>query len=433
TIDDERVVEYLRTAGIDLTEDAPNLALGAELSSSPMQEGPRPAPWREFHTPGWSRTSMNHTPGATSELERPVSLEALTDGVTVNEPYWGNYGADDPQGYVELDFGAPVELDNVKLYFVSDRQDGGYAEPMRYTVQVPDGAGGWTSIPDQFKAPKVPAPKFNEALFETVTTDRIRVAFTNAPGHYTAISEIQVFNSGREVPEVVNDAPVVTVTVDSSRDGNLSTTLVATAVDDGLPEDGELTFGWEVVSTPEDGAVIFGDERALTTTVTGTVEGDYVLRFWASDGELRTERDVEVTLTEVEMSAEFGASASIRTSGTASWENHSMVNDPSTPRSSSPGTGQGWGTWGQPNSGTSPDRAAWIEYSWDSPVLLASTDIYWYDDNGGTRMPRPDTWVVEFSTDGEQWEPVTLTEGSAYADALVRNRYNSLEFEPVEA
>lgn len=433
TIDDERVVEYLRTAGIDLTEDAPNLALGAELSSSPMQEGPRPAPWREFHTPGWSRTSMNHTPGATSELERPVSLEALTDGVTVNEPYWGNYGTDDPQGYVELDFGIPVELDNVKLYFVSDRQDGGYAEPMRYTVQVPDGAGGWTSIPDQFKAPKVPAPKFNEALFETVTTDRIRVAFTNAPGHYTAISEIQVFNSGREVPEVVNDAPVVTVTVDSSRDGNLSTTLVATAVDDGLPEDGELTFGWEVVSTPEDGAVIFGDERALTTTVTGTVEGDYVLRFWASDGELRTERDVEVTLTEVEMSAEFGASASIRTSGTASWENHAMVNDPSTPRSSSPGTGQGWGTWGQPSSGTSPDRAAWIEYSWDSPVLLASTDIYWYDDNGGTRMPRPDTWVVEFSTDGEQWEPVTLTEGSAYADALVRNRYNSLEFEPVEA
>src|SRR5690606_41680523 len=148
---------------------------------------------------------------------------------------------------------------------------------------------------------------------------------------------------------------------------------------------------------------------------------------------LRTERDVEVTLTEVEMSAEFGASASIRTSGTASWENHSMVNDPSTPRSSSPGTGQGWGTWGQPNSGTSPDRAAWIEYSWDSPVLLASTDIYWYDDNGGTRMPRPDTWVVEFSTDGEQWEPVTLTEASAYADALVRNRYNSLEFEPVDA
>src|SRR5690625_3815493 len=324
-------------------------------------------------------------------------------------------------------------MDNVKLSFVSDRQDGGYAEPLRYSIQVPDGDGGWTSVPDTFKAPKVPAPKFNEALFETVTTDQIRVAFTNAPGHYTAISEVQVFNSGREVPEVVNDAPVVTVTIDSSRDGNLSTTLVATAVDDGLPEDGELSYGWEVVSAPEGAGVILGDDDALSTTVTGTVEGDYVLRFWAFDGELRTERAVEVTLTEVEMSAEFGASAAIRTSGTASWENHSMVNDPSTPRSSAPGTGQGWGNWGQPNNGTSPERAAWLEYSWDSPVLLASADIYWYDDNGGTRMPRPDTWVVEYTTDGEEWQPVTLTEGSSYAGALSRNAYNSLEFEPVEA
>ncbi len=432
-IADDRVVQYLKTAGIDLEEDGENLALDAELSSSEMQEGQRPAPWREFHTPGFSRTSMNHTPGATSELERPVSLEALTDGNTVNEPYWGNYGTEDPQGYIQLDFGEPLELDNVKLFFVSDRQDGGYAEPLRYSIQVPDGDGGWTSVPDTFKAPKVPAPKFNEALFETVTTDQIRVAFTNAPGHYTAISEVQVFNSGREVPEVVNDAPVVTVTIDSSRDGNLSTTLVATAVDDGLPEDGELSYGWEVVSAPEGAGVILGDDEALSTTVTGTVAGEYVLRFWAFDGELRTERDVEVTLTEVEMSAEFGASAAIRTSGTASWENHSMVNDPSTPRSSNPGTGQGWGNWGQPNNGTSPERAAWLEYSWDSPVLLASTDIYWYDDNGGTRMPRPDTWVVEYTTDGEEWQPVTLTEGSAYADALARNTYNTLEFEPVEA
>src|SRR5690606_17420487 len=41
-ITDERVVEYLKTAGIDLTEDAPNLATGATLSSSFTQQGPRP-------------------------------------------------------------------------------------------------------------------------------------------------------------------------------------------------------------------------------------------------------------------------------------------------------------------------------------------------------------------------------------------------------
>ncbi len=432
-IEDERVVSYLKTAGIDLDETSANLALGKAATASYTQEGARPTPWREFHTPGWSSTSMNYTPGAIDETERPVTLEALTDGVTVNEPYWGNYGTEDAQGWVEIDLGEAQELDNVQLYFVSDRQSGGYKEPARYTVQIPDGDGGWQTIPDQFKAPKIPAAKFNESLFETVTTDKIRVSFTNAVDHYTAISEIQVFNSGRDVPEVVNDPPTVTVAEDASKAGNLSTTLVATATDDGLPEDGELTYGWEVVSTPDDASVIFGDETALRTSITGTAAGEYVLKFWAFDGELRTEREITVDLEEKEMSAEFGASAEIRTSGSASWEDPNKVNEPDTPPSSAPGGGHGWGTWGQSQNGTSPDRAAWIEYSWDAPILLASTEIYWYDDRGGTRMPAGDAWKIEYSVDGEEWDEVELLEGSSYADALERDAYNALEFTPVQA
>jgi hypothetical protein len=432
-IEDERVVSYLRTAGIDLTEDAPNLAEGAGLASSFAQEGVRPTPWRNFHTPGWATGSMNYTPGAISTTERPVSLAAVTDGVTVNEPYWGNYGATDATGYVELDLGSAVEVDNVKVWFVSDRQTGGYREPLKYSVQVPDGGGGWVNIEDQFKSPKIPGPKFNESLFQTVTTDRIRVSFTNSPTFFTAISEIQVFDSGREVPPVINDPPTVTVTRDTTRDGNLSTTLVATATDDGIPDDVDLTYGWEVVSTPEGGSVIFVDDGALTTGVTGTVAGEYVFRFFAFDGDLRTERDVTVTLAEKEGSAEFGAMATITTSGTSSWENHNRVNLPTTPTSSSPGAGNGWGNWGQPANGTSVATAAWIQYAWDAPVLLTSTDIYWYDDNGGLRKPRADTYAIEYSVNGTDWTPVTLEDGSTYAGALVLNTYNHVEFETIDA
>ncbi len=46
--------------------------------------------------------------------------------MTTNEPYWGNYGTTEANGYVELDFGAPKTFDNVKVWFVSDRQAGGY-------------------------------------------------------------------------------------------------------------------------------------------------------------------------------------------------------------------------------------------------------------------------------------------------------------------
>ncbi len=432
-IEDDRVVSYLKTAGIDLTEDAPNLATGATLSSSYTQQGVRPTPWRQFHTPGWSTTSMNYTPGAIKETERPVSLAAVTDGVTANEPYWGNYGTADRNGYIELDLGSAKSFDNVKVYFVSDRQAGGYREPARWWIQVPDGNGGWKEVPGQFKNPTVPSAKFNEALFNKVTSNKVRIAFTNNPTYFTAISEIQVFESGRDVPEVSNQAPVVTATRDGSADGNLSTRLVGTATDDGIPYDSELTFGWETVSAPQGAGVIFADAKALATRVTGTVAGDYVFRFFANDGEKRSEATVAVTLAKREVSAEFGSSATISTSGTASWENHARVNEASTPSSSNPGAGNGWGNWGQPANGTSVANTAWIQYRWGAPVRLSSTDIYWYDDNGGTRRPTATTYAIESSTNGTTWTPVTLTGGSTYAGGLATNSYNKFNFEPITA
>jgi len=432
-IQDERVVSYLKTAGIDLSQDAPNLATGATLSSSYTQQGTRPTPWRQFHTPGYSTSTMNYTPGAIKTTERPVSLSAVTDGETVNEPYWGNYGTTDPNGYVELDLGGTKTFDNVKVFFVSDRQAGGYHEPAKYTIQVPDGSGGWKPIADQYKAPKVPGPKTNEALFQPVTTDKVRVAFTNSPTYYTAISEIQVFDSGRDVPVVVNDPPAVTAGADTTKNGNLSTTLVATATDDGIPDDGTLTYGWDVVSKPSGAGVIFGHSDALTTTVTGTVEGDYVFRFRATDGELSTEKTVSVTLTKKVMVAEFGSLATITSNGQASWEDQAKVNLPTTPASSNPGTANGWGNWGTTNNGTSEAKAAWLQYSWDSPILMKSADIYWYDDNGGTRMPTATTYDIEYSNDGTTWTPVTLAGSSTYAGGLVKNAYNHFDFDAIKA
>lgn len=431
-IEDERVVDYLKTAGIDLEEDAVNLAADASLSSSFTQVGARPTPWRNFHTPGYSTSSMNYTPGAIAETERPASLDAVSDGLTTNEPFWGNYGTTDAGGYVELDFGAPKQFDNVKVWFVSDRQAGGYSQPQRYSIQVQNGAGEWETIPETFKAPKIVQAKFNEALFEPVTASKVRVAFVNTPTKFTAISEIQVFDSGRDVPAVVNDAPVVSASVDRSRDGNLSTTLSGTATDDGIPEDGTLETTWSTVSAPSGAGVIFSSPSSLTTTVTGTKAGVYVFRLTAEDGALTTTRDVEVELREKATSAEFGAVATITTSGSASWENPLRVNEATTPASSAPGAGNGWGTWGQAANGTSAANAAWIRYQWPSAVRLQSTEIYWYDDNGGTRMPRPDTYVLERSNNGTDWTPVELTGSSTYAGALTRNAYNRLDFEPIE-
>ena len=64
------------------------------------------------------------------------------------------------------------------------------------------------------------------------------------------------------MPPTSNQAPAVTAARDGSADGNLSTRLVGTASDDGVPYDEELTFGWETVSAPQGAGVIFADPHA---------------------------------------------------------------------------------------------------------------------------------------------------------------------------
>ncbi|UQZ36935.1 hypothetical protein C2I18_27425 [Paenibacillus sp. PK3_47] len=54
--------------------------------------------------------------------------------------------------------------------------------------------------------------------------------------------------------------------------------------DDGAP-DGNLTYQWEVVSTPEGGKLNFSYPKASLTKVTGNKEGSYTVRLTANDGQ----------------------------------------------------------------------------------------------------------------------------------------------------
>ncbi|MDR1712232.1 MAG: discoidin domain-containing protein [Propionibacteriaceae bacterium] len=433
-IEDDRVIEYLKTAGIDLTSSQPNLAKGATVSSSTMQTAIPSDSRAAFHTPGSSTSAMNYDPGSISARHRTASLAAVTDGNTVNEPYWGNYNVAAQDGWIELDFGSDQTFDNVQVYFADTDYDGGQKPPAKYNIQVWSAdQSAWVPISGQARIPVKPQGKLNEALFPAVTADKVRVAFTNADGAWTAITEIQVFNSGREVPVVENQAPVVTASVDATKAGNLSTEVVATVTDDGIPETGQLTTNWAVTQAPAGATTVITDPSALRTRITGSVEGEYELTFTASDGELTTTRTVNVTLARVSTSVEHGASATITTTCTASWENHNRVNLASNPTSSNPGTGNGWGNWGCTNNGTSSSRAAWIQYTWTQPVTMTGTSIYWYDDNGGTRMPTATTYAIEYSLDGTTWTAVTFTGTSSYANGVVRSAWNHFTFESVTA
>ena len=109
----------------------------------------------------------------------------------------------------------------------------------------------------------------------------------------------QNFEAGSEgtTPPSINQPPVINAGADAAVTmASLATaSLSGTVSDDGLPNPpGLVTTTWIQVSGP--GTVSFGNASVLATTAVFTVEGTYVLRLTANDGEFSTTDDLTVTV-----------------------------------------------------------------------------------------------------------------------------------------
>lgn len=413
-----------KKSGIDLDLNLTNrnnltLIPGTEVSASYTATA-RAATWFE-----------KHRADRTNELskavnEEPPSPDAVIDGTTVGQPFWGTDASPNATDWLQITFPSAQTFNNVKLFFYNDR-DGfgagvegqGYAEPMRYAIQYLDN-GNWVSVTNNNKTPLIPAANFNDSLFDRVTSTDVRVVIQKNGNHPVAIAEAQVFNSPIDASEVFNQAPKVSASVGAK--GNLTTELIGTYVDDGLPALPVMpTFQWTVVSAPTDAFYYLSDANTMLAFLVGDTAGDYMVKFEASDGEYTVEKVISVNL--VKSLADVAPSASTSASYTASWEN---VNGPNNvdfePTSSRPGTGKGWGNW---NAGA----PAWFQYTWVEPVYISSCSLYWYDDRGGTRVPSE--WTIQYSNDGTTWTNVDIDPTTPYSDGVAKNVYNNFKFAPI--
>ncbi|MCL2455970.1 MAG: InlB B-repeat-containing protein, partial [Defluviitaleaceae bacterium] len=131
-------------------------------------------------------------------------------------------------------------------------------------------------------------------------------------------------------------------------------------------------------------------------------------------------------------------SATVSTSGTPIWENHTLVNSATVPMSggapnSRPAAGNSWGTWDLQRNGSSEARSAFLQYTWAAPVRMNRAEILWYDDGVGTRIPTATTWAIQYSADGTTWQNVTLTGATNYNNGRALNAFNIFEFEEINA
>ena len=417
-IEDEAVLALLEKSGI---HGMTNLAEGAEVTATYTPAEARAASWAEKHrADGTDATS-------TAVNEMAPDPQAVTDGTTVNMPFWGNYNSVNSKDSLVLKLDGVQTVDMAALYFYNDRQNGGYAEPAKYTIEYWDGEV-WQHVESQIREPAVPVANYNAVYFKAVTTDQFRFTFTNLDGHYTAVTEIQLFSEGGDRSNApTNTAPTVTVEEDTTQTGNLHTGLTAIVVDDGMPYDKDMSYAWEVISTPEGADVLLSSSNKPSTTITGTVEGDYTLKLTVSDGEYTVTVDFTVSLVAAAaggLGEDVAPDAeSVESDYTASWENLNGINDESfEPGSSNVGTGKGWGNWY-----TGAGEECYVGYIWSDAVTIGGADIYWYDDGGGTRVPS--SYRMEYLDANGEWQDVNIL--TPYESTVALNKYNRIEFDAV--
>ena len=417
-ITEKKVLNMLEKSGV---HGMTNLAEGAEVTATFTPDKARAASWAEKHRADGSDSTSK------AVNETAPDPQAVVDGTTVDMPFWGNYGSVNERDSLTLKLPSKQTVDMATLYFYNDRQTNGYSEPSKFAVEYWDGEA-WQAVRQQTRTPSAPRANYNAVYFAPVETDQFRFTFTNKDKGFTAVTEIQLFNEGgdRDHP-AQNTAPSVKLAEDTSMTGNLYTTLKATCTDDGMPYDKDMSYVWKLVSAPEGAEVILSSANKPTTTISGSVEGEYTVRFTVSDGELSATAELTVTLKQ---GAAGGLgedvapdAASVESDYTSSWENLNGINKPGfEPTSSNVGAGKGWGNWPQ-----SAGSEHYVGYTWDEAVTVGGADIYWYDDGGGTQVPSK--LRMQYLDASGTWQDVNIT--TPFESSIAKNKYNRIEFDRV--
>ncbi|MDQ6936940.1 MAG: discoidin domain-containing protein [Actinomycetota bacterium] len=191
---------------------------------------------------------------------------------------WTNYASPNAQDYYGVDFAVPTPVSDLRWYGYDD--GGGVRPAADYRVQYWTGSA-WVDVADQQRSSTPPVGNgLNRITFPPVTTTQVRLLFTNPPGAYVGVTELQSWSpSSRDAAVTVGptngngavpvDGPTpVTVTVRNMTQHRLTRATVALAVPNGwtaeavgnpgLKGHGAITPGgsavWRFVVTPPAGA-----------------------------------------------------------------------------------------------------------------------------------------------------------------------------------
>lgn len=140
---------------------------------------------------------------------------------------------------------------------------------------------------------------------------------------------------------------------------------------------------------------------------------------WANRGRGEMEVWIAREAGKARIAREPGLAAKATVTASEGAANPKRANDGFEPESSDDAAGyMHW--W--PKKGTSE----WIDYTFEAPVRVSESAVYWYDDTGGGGCRVPASWRILYKA-GDDWLPVK----AAGAYGVAKDAWNTVRFAPI--
>jgi F5/8 type C domain len=120
------------------------------------------------------------------------AIDGITNFLPTPTNRWTSYESKTPTDWLEIDFGKPTEFRRVDLAIYDDR--GGVQTPLKYEIENWTG-DSWQAIPNIKTSPEKPVgSQWNSAVFQPISSIKLRIVFTNAGNARSGVTEVMVWN-----------------------------------------------------------------------------------------------------------------------------------------------------------------------------------------------------------------------------------------------
>ncbi len=334
------------------------------------------------------------------------SLEGIHNGKVPENSYdiagprYGSWGNSSEYETITYTWKTAVELSKADIYFWYDGDEGDYTSggilvPKSYKYEYLDGNGQWQPV-ENASAYDCAMDKFNTTEFDTVKTTAIRVTMykQNADGNGIGVAEWKVYGNVAKADKTALAAAIESAkalsqekyTTESWKKLEAQLEAAQSVMDADDPSEKEIS----------DAAQALNDAKAALV-----LKAKYNIRNLAADAKADGTCDYTRDLGGLK-----------------------ALNDGLEPANSNDRTNDTvWHDWNDRYDADKKVQDVWVSYTWDKEVVLDSTDIYYFTDNGGIQMPK-EAKLEYLNADGK-W---TEVKADTSCDA---DKYNTTELSKI--